>query len=1117
MDERYEILEQIAAGDFATVYRGRDRELGREVAIKQIHQQFLADDERLNRFWQEAQLLATLEHPHIMTIYDLVRRRGWVVLELMRGSLRDNTQGQPLNLDYLRVTLFHSLQALRYLHSKGIIHGDVKPSNLMIDKRGRVKLGDFGLARRANNDEGSLLKGTTRYMAPEVVSDQFGRVGPASDLYSLGFSAYELMCGSEQFETLFPGLNAFGRDKQVAWMMWHAAADRRLPEISRVMAGVPEDLAHVIQRLVAKNPAQRYATADQALADLARNPATLSTTPAPEEAPPGMPPEQRRKRIMAAAAFGFSCLMSLAMLIPWGGSAPPSDAAEIEPGQAIVRGVLPGERKLIVEIDDKPQELSVGSRDKVFLNDRASLLRQLREGDRLTIRKYRDETGRAFLELAAARPETARGKIDSLQADEGRLTVAIDEGEDRGTKLPLEVAGDVTISLNGDRLWQDKQVRLADLRVGDRVEATHVGNPEGRMAVALNARRLVPLEGVLRAVNSAKRELTIADAAGEGGSLETLPWAEKCQVTLNGRQFLEGELLKLTDLKPGDRVTVQHDTHVARVDAWREFHEQGEVHAIKFDPQLMQVFLRGESQSRDYRVSGDTKITLGGESVAFADLRRGDEVTVTHDMAEGDTPTASAIEATRPPDLRKWALLIAAGKHDDATVGDLPHALDDAHLLRDKLIARHRVPPQQLLLLADESRIRLEQGIPSFLQKVPADGQLTVYVASRTLLGEDEVAYLATRDVAGSRIEATGLPLRWLIEQLEGTTAREKLLLLDSGYPPVADGAPQPAAAELIERLAKADPPLPLKTTNVIAGSRAGESARQSADGEHGRFAWTLADAFAGGGDKNRDNRLEITELYEYVEAQMALLANDASTQRPALFLANSTPPPRLSPEARQAVQTLLANVSRSRIDAKQLATQFEEAKSLAGNEPEPRLAYALALYKHRQFEEALAPLEDLKASHPHLLLPHQLATWIQLNRRAYLTVMTNLQQMAVQIQPPKKPSEAFTEPMLRRMDWMGRLREFTMQVGGAGDDARVEQQAQKLDARIAELGSVPKDRYEEGRADVRVKLEQFNRQIAAAESQSQPKLRLESRQPTSYAGFDVDDAVQQVLERLND
>jgi hypothetical protein len=130
---------------------------------------------------------------------------------------------------------------------------------------------------------------------------------------------------------------------------------------------------------------------------------------------------------------------------------------------------------------------------------------------------------------------------------------------------------------------------------------------------------------------------------------------------------------------------------------------------------------------------------------------------------------------------------------------------------------------------------------------------------------------------------------------------------------------------------------------------------------------------------------------------------------------------------------------------------------------------------------------------------------------------MTNLQQMAVQIQPPKKPSEAFTEPMLRRMDWMGRLREFTMQVGGAGDDARVEQQAQKLDARIAELGSAPKNRYEEGRADVRVKLEQFNRQIAAAESQSQPKLRLESRQPTSYAGFDVDDAVQQVLERLND
>jgi len=135
-------------------------------------------------------------------------------------------------LESLRTTLAHCLRALKFLHAHGIVHGDIKPSNMMIDRRRRVKIGDFGLARRVSNEEGSLIKGTTKYMAPEVVSDEFGEVGPASDLYSLGFAAYELMCG-ENFEELFPGLNAFGRDRQMAWMMWHAAPDRRLPEIER--------------------------------------------------------------------------------------------------------------------------------------------------------------------------------------------------------------------------------------------------------------------------------------------------------------------------------------------------------------------------------------------------------------------------------------------------------------------------------------------------------------------------------------------------------------------------------------------------------------------------------------------------------------------------------------------------------------------------------------------------------------------------------------------------------------------------------------------------------------------------------------------------------------------
>src|SRR4029078_624005 len=96
--ERYEGLGLIGNGDFAAVYRARDRELGRDVAIKQIHGQYMNDTRPLEPFWREAQLLATLSHPHIMTIYDIVRPRGWLALELMQGALLDATKGQTIGV-----------------------------------------------------------------------------------------------------------------------------------------------------------------------------------------------------------------------------------------------------------------------------------------------------------------------------------------------------------------------------------------------------------------------------------------------------------------------------------------------------------------------------------------------------------------------------------------------------------------------------------------------------------------------------------------------------------------------------------------------------------------------------------------------------------------------------------------------------------------------------------------------------------------------------------------------------------------------------------------------------------------------------------------------------------
>ena len=238
----------------------------------------------------------------------------------MRGSLKQTAQGEPIDLDFLRVVLSGSLNALHFLHQNGVIHGDIKPSNLLVDGLHRVKLGDFGLARRASNEEGSLLKGTTKYMAPELINPQFGPVGPASDLYSLGFTAYELICGA-QFESLFPGLGSFGRDKQIAWMMWHAAADRKLPAISKVLEGVPDDLAQVVEKMIVKDPARRYQSAVEVLRDLRPDPRLADPLPveadaAAEAARIAAARRKRRLRYASIVAMAFLMMLCVMFLLP---------------------------------------------------------------------------------------------------------------------------------------------------------------------------------------------------------------------------------------------------------------------------------------------------------------------------------------------------------------------------------------------------------------------------------------------------------------------------------------------------------------------------------------------------------------------------------------------------------------------------------------------------------------------------------------------------------------------------------------------------------------------------------------------------------------------------------
>lgn len=643
---RYELLEKIGSGSFATVYRGRDLELGREIAIKQIHDQYLQDAQQLDRYWQEAQLLASFQHPNIVTIFDVVRDRGWLILELMQSDLSRIAGRRQMDLNALRTTLAHCLRALKFLHLHGIVHGDVKPSNMMIDRRRRVKIGDFGLARRVSDAEGSLIKGTTKYMAPEVVSDEFGDVGPASDLYSLGFSAYELMCG-EQFESLFPGLNAFGRDRQMAWMMWHAAPDRRLPEIERVLADVPADLTLTIQKLVAKPQSERYRSADEALSDLNIDIKLVKTG---DETVEGLgrttiglrPARVNPMRWLAIVALAASLLMSAVMLWPEGDTGEPSvEATSEKPIAGIVRDVYPDEGQLVL-LDEQgvPEKFDVGKNPTVRLDDSSFiLLGELQKQDHVEIHKPATQTRGA--KITAFRPATGVGTINAVDPQGKELTIHL-EADPQPQDVPMHVPKGAAMLLNG------KPAKLADLQPDDRIEVVHIKDVEGRAprrVIHLTALRPVMLTGFVREVKADDdKTWLIVEKHHVAAPVEI---ARDCRIAINGQTGNDQTPFGPGDLRPGDRVVVTHDTHATNIEAERRGHQTGVL--LKVDLSAREILVRSDDGKEvTYSVGESCRIQVDDKSSSLDELRKFDKLDVTFDPVESAAPAARTLDVQHP-------------------------------------------------------------------------------------------------------------------------------------------------------------------------------------------------------------------------------------------------------------------------------------------------------------------------------------------------------------------------------------------------------------------------------------------------------------------------------------
>ena len=261
-DGRYRIVRKLGAGGMANVYLAEDQELGRRVAIKILNDRHAHDEQFVERFRREAKNAAALNHPNIVSIYDRGEAEDsyYIAMEFLDGrSLKELILGHgpaPVNvaIEYVR----QILSALRFAHRHGIVHRDIKPHNVLVDREGRVKVTDFGIARAGTSQmtEAGSIVGTAQYLSPEQARG--GEVDQRSDLYSLGVVLYELLTG----ETPFEG------DTPVEIAMKHLST--MPPPPSTLRPELPHDLDMVVMRALAKDPEERYQSADEMEADLER-------------------------------------------------------------------------------------------------------------------------------------------------------------------------------------------------------------------------------------------------------------------------------------------------------------------------------------------------------------------------------------------------------------------------------------------------------------------------------------------------------------------------------------------------------------------------------------------------------------------------------------------------------------------------------------------------------------------------------------------------------------------------------------------------------------------------------------------------------------------------------
>ena len=262
LDDRYELLERIGTGGMAMVYKAKCHWLNRYVAVKILKEDLAQDEEFCRLFHEESQAIAMLSHPNIVSVYDVSHTPDldYIVMELIEGiTLKQYMQKRGGKLNWKEALHFITqiMKGLSHAHSRGIIHRDIKPHNIMVLRDGSVKVTDFGIARLMSNSQSTMTQealGSVHYISPEQARGS--RIDERSDIYSAGVVLYEMLTGRLPYEGENP----------VAVAIQHINSIPLSPR--EIDSSIPEAIEEITMKAMASDTDKRYSSADAMMADL---------------------------------------------------------------------------------------------------------------------------------------------------------------------------------------------------------------------------------------------------------------------------------------------------------------------------------------------------------------------------------------------------------------------------------------------------------------------------------------------------------------------------------------------------------------------------------------------------------------------------------------------------------------------------------------------------------------------------------------------------------------------------------------------------------------------------------------------------------------------------------